>query len=114
MLLEAPLALRVGRAREVELLELRPRVVRAVLACGLELDGRLRRAAPLEQLADAREDPRLEVRVRVRVRVRARARAGARARARARARATARLRVRVRVRSSVSPPLLGCCAARPG
>ena len=70
MLLEAALALRVGRAREVELLELRPRVVRAVLVGGLVLDGRLRRAAPLEQLADAREDPRLEVRVRVRVRAR--------------------------------------------
>jgi hypothetical protein len=96
VLLEAPLALRVGRAREVELLELRPRVVRAVLACGLELDGRLRRAAPLEQLADAREDPRLEVRVRVRVR--ARAWAGARARARARARIWVRVRARLRLR----------------
>ena len=69
MLLEAALALRVGRAREVELLELRPRVVRAVLVGGLVLDGRLRRAAPLEQLSDAREDPRLEVRVRVTVSV---------------------------------------------
>ena len=67
MLLEAALALRVGRAREVELLELRPRVVRAVLVGGLVLDGRLRRAAPLEQLANAREDPRLEVTLRVRV-----------------------------------------------
>ena len=45
MLLEAALALRVGGAREVELLELRPRVVRAVLVGGLVLDGRLRRAA---------------------------------------------------------------------
>ena len=89
MLLEAALALRVGGAREVELLELRPRVVRAVLVGGLVLDGRLRRAAPLEQLADAREDPRLEVRVRVRVRVRARARV------RARVRVTVRVRVRV-------------------
>ena len=89
MLLEAALALRVGGAREVELLELRPRVVRAVLVGGLVLDGRLRRAAPLEQLADAREDPRLEVRVRVRVRVRAIARV------RARVRVTVRVRVRV-------------------
>mmetsp|Transcript_62660 Transcript_62660/g.151124 ORF Transcript_62660/g.151124 Transcript_62660/m.151124 type:complete len:232 (-) Transcript_62660:58-753(-) len=60
VLLEAALALRVGRTREVELLELRPRVVRAVLVGRLGRQRGLRRAAPLEELADAREDAPLE------------------------------------------------------
>ena len=48
VLLEAALALCVGRAREVELLELRPRVVRAVLLGMLGRQRGLCRAAPLK------------------------------------------------------------------